>query len=75
MAASWGCGVNESHGEKEEPVPCSEKETEVGVKVVAIMQTITEEFDESSKRAWRKMLGTLEEAHFPKEQEQENPDE
>ena len=30
---------------------------ETGFKVVAIMQTITEELDESGKRAWRKMLG------------------
>lgn len=30
---------------------------ETAFKVVAIMQTITEELDESGKRAWRKMLG------------------
>jgi hypothetical protein len=30
---------------------------ETGFKVVAIMQTITEELDESGKRIWRKMLG------------------
>jgi hypothetical protein len=30
---------------------------ETAFKVVAIMQTITEDLDESGKRAWRKMLG------------------
>ena len=30
---------------------------ETAFKVVAIMQTITEELDESSKKMWRKMLG------------------
>jgi hypothetical protein len=30
---------------------------ETAFKVVAIMQTITEELDEKGKRAWRKMLG------------------
>ena len=30
---------------------------ETGLKVVAIMQTIAEDLDESGKRAWRKMLG------------------
>ena len=34
-----------------------ESELETALKVVAIMQTITEELDESSKRLWRKMLG------------------
>ena len=33
---------------------------ETAFKVVAIMQTITEELDESGKRAWRKMLGVSE---------------
>jgi hypothetical protein len=61
--------------ERDNPLPCSEKETEIGIKVVAIMQTITEELDESSKRAWGKMLGTLEKAHFPKGEEQESPEE
>jgi hypothetical protein len=36
---------------------CKEDELETGFKVVAIMQTITEEHDESSKRMWRKILG------------------
>jgi hypothetical protein len=34
-----------------------EKELETAQKVVAIMQTITEDLDEPGKRAWRKMLG------------------
>ncbi len=34
-----------------------ESDLETGFKVVAIMQTITEELDESGKRIWRKMLG------------------
>ena len=33
---------------------------ETAFKVVAIMQTITEELDESSKKIWRKMLGLSE---------------
>jgi len=37
----------------------NEPELETGFKVVAIMQTITEELDESGKRAWRKMLGIM----------------
>jgi hypothetical protein len=32
-------------------------ELEAAVKVVAIMQTITEELDESSKKMWRKIFG------------------
>ncbi len=36
---------------------CDEDELETGLKVVAIMQTISEEMDESSKKMWRKMLG------------------
>ena len=34
-----------------------EKELETAHKVVAIMQTVAEDLDESGKRAWRKMLG------------------
>ena len=34
-----------------------ELDLETAFKVVAIMQTITEDLDESGKRAWRKMLG------------------
>ncbi|MFW9809122.1 MAG: hypothetical protein ACFFE6_07050 [Candidatus Thorarchaeota archaeon] len=30
---------------------------ETALKVVAIMQAITEDLDEKGKRAWRKMLG------------------
>lgn len=30
---------------------------EVALKVVAIMQTITEELDESTKKMWRKIFG------------------
>lgn len=33
-----------------------EPDLETAFKVVAIMQTITEDLDESGKRAWRKML-------------------
>lgn len=33
------------------------RELEVATKVVAIMQTITEELDESSKKMWRKIFG------------------
>jgi hypothetical protein len=36
---------------------CDENELETGLKVVAIMQTITEEHDESSKKMLRKLLG------------------
>jgi hypothetical protein len=36
---------------------CDEDELETGLKVVAIMQTITEEHDESSKKMLRKLLG------------------
>jgi len=36
---------------------CKEDELETGIKVVAIMQTIAEEHDESSKRMLRKILG------------------
>ena len=45
-------------------------------KVVAIMQTITEDLDESGKRAWRKMLGLSEqpkvESEIPPKQETED---
>ncbi|MFW9794307.1 MAG: hypothetical protein ACFFEE_08395 [Candidatus Thorarchaeota archaeon] len=34
-----------------------ESELETAFKVVAIMQTITEDLDEKGRRAWRKMLG------------------
>ncbi len=34
-----------------------ESELETAYKVVAIMQTIAEDLDESSKKMWRKMLG------------------
>lgn len=36
---------------------CDEEELETGLKVVAIMQTITEEHDETSKKMLRKILG------------------
>ena len=35
----------------------SEKDLETGLKVVSIMQTITEELDEEGKRMLRKILG------------------
>lgn len=41
-----------------------ELDLETAFKVVAIMQTITEDLDESGKRAWRKMLGI---SHVDKE--------
>jgi hypothetical protein len=34
-----------------------ESDLDAAFKVVAIMQTITEDLDESGKRIWRKMLG------------------
>ena len=34
-----------------------ESELETALKVVAIMQTVAEDLDESSKKMWRKMLG------------------
>ncbi len=37
-----------------------DQDLETSFKVVAIMQTITEELDEDGKRAWRKMLGIKE---------------
>jgi hypothetical protein len=40
---------------------CDEDELETGLKVVAIMQTIAEEHDESSKKMFRKLLGIPEE--------------
>jgi len=55
----------------EKLVPATDEETEVGMKVVAIMQTVTEDLDDSGKRAWGKMLGTVEEASYPREQEPE----
>ena len=35
----------------------NEHDLETAYKVVAIMQTIAEDLDESSKKMWRKMLG------------------
>lgn len=34
-----------------------EKEQETAFKVVAIMQAVAEDLDETGKKAWRKMLG------------------
>ncbi|MFX1561554.1 MAG: hypothetical protein ACFFBL_13275 [Promethearchaeota archaeon] len=51
-----------------------EPDLETAFKVVAIMQTITEDLDEEGKRAWRKMLGlapTIENAE-KKEKKQSN---
>ncbi|MFW9768576.1 MAG: hypothetical protein ACFFF9_16050 [Candidatus Thorarchaeota archaeon] len=39
-----------------------DSELETAFKVVAIMQTVTEELDERGKKMWRKMLG-LESKH------------
>lgn len=38
-----------------------ESDLETAFKVVAIMQTIAEDLDESSKKMWRKMLGISDE--------------
>jgi len=51
-----------------------EPDLETAFKVVAIMQTIAEDLDESGKRAWRKMLGISTnkspDAHIKKKQNQ-----
>ncbi len=47
--------INLSHGELQ--VTDDESELETAFKVVAIMQTITEDLDEESRKMWRKMLG------------------
>jgi hypothetical protein len=44
-------------------MPRKDSESEVASKVVAIMQTITEDLDDEGRRALRKLLG------IPKEQE------
>jgi hypothetical protein len=65
--------INQNHPlPYEKPVPATDEETEVGMKVVAIMQTVAEDLDDSGKRAWGKMLGTVEEANYPRKQEPEN---
>ncbi len=53
-----------------------ESELETAFKVVAIMQTITEDLDERGKRAWRKMLGLSDNPMKPPEEieESQNPD-
>jgi hypothetical protein len=56
-------------------VPATEEETEVGMKVVAIMQTVTEELDDTGKRAWGKMLGLSEQTHGTRDTEYDNCDE
>ncbi|MHA2384496.1 MAG: hypothetical protein ACXACT_18140, partial [Candidatus Thorarchaeota archaeon] len=55
---------------------CDEDETETAIKVVAIMQTIAEEHDDSSKRMWRKILGLSDELPKKKENKpsKENPE-
>ncbi|MDH4215251.1 MAG: hypothetical protein OEV85_15155 [Candidatus Thorarchaeota archaeon] len=64
--------VRRDHSRNHEKiVPATDEETEVGMKVVAIMQTVTEDLDDSGKRAWGKMLGTVEEASYPREREPE----
>lgn len=52
-----GIRLKRQHREKKIPTPCTDEETEIGMKVVAIMQTITEDLDDAGKRAWRKILG------------------
>ncbi len=49
-----------------------ESDLETGFKVVAIMQTITEELDESGKRIWRKMLGQEQSAPKRKQKAKRN---
>jgi hypothetical protein len=39
------------------PMEKDESDLETAFKVVAIMQTITEDLDENGRRMWRKMLG------------------
>jgi len=56
----------------EKPIPATDKETDVGMKVVAIMQTVAEDLDDSGKKAWGKMLGTVEKANYPRKRESEN---
>jgi hypothetical protein len=50
-------------------------EMEIAFKVVAIMQTITEELDESSKKMWRKIFGipeaTLQSKHVTRKTKSE----
>lgn len=47
-----------------------EPNLETAFKVVAIMQTIAEDLDESSKKMWRKMLGLSDEPRIsPKDNE------
>jgi hypothetical protein len=51
-----------------------EPDLETAFKVVAIMQTIAEDLDESSKRMWRKMLGLSDETRTsPKDAEKQSP--
>jgi hypothetical protein len=57
---------------REKLLPATEFETEVGMKVASIMQVVSEDLDDSGKRVWRKMLGILEEAHYPRDQEPKN---
>jgi hypothetical protein len=42
---------------KEYHLKQEKRELENAIKVVAIMQTITEELDESGKKMWRKIFG------------------
>lgn len=53
-----------------------EPDLETAFKVVAIMQTIAEDLDESSKKMWRKMLGLSEqpqvESKIPRKQGNED---
>jgi len=56
---------------EENLVPATDEETEIGMKVVAIMQTITEELDDSDRRLWSKMLGTSEKVHRHRDFESE----
>jgi hypothetical protein len=60
---------------EEKLVPATDVETEVGMKVVSIMQAVSEDLDDSGKRAWGKMLGALEEAHYLREEEPEEHNE
>jgi DNA-binding XRE family transcriptional regulator len=48
-----------------------EPDLETAFKVIAIMQTITEDLDESGKRMWRKMLGLEQDESGQRKHEQQ----
>ena len=52
-----------------------ETEMEVAIKVVKIMQTITEELDESGKKMWRKIFGIQDETKLTNSQSKQTESE